>query len=291
MLEQLLGDFICYLSSEKGLSQHTLQAYRRDLEGFFQLIKKRHVQKITEITEEDVLAFAHQLQLREYASSSICRMLVSVKAFLRFLYREELLPNEIGVSIDTPKIWQLIPDILTFSEVETLLLVPDDETEVGARDRAILQIMYASGLRVSEVCGLNIQDFSDHMIRVLGKGKKERIVPVARSAVKAVDHYLLHFRPTDARIEALFVNTKQKRIDRFCVWKQIKQYAKCAKITKSISPHTLRHSFATHLLENGADLRIIQELLGHSSIATTDRYTHLSNKHIVEAFQSYHPRP
>lgn len=288
MLEQFLRDFICYLSSEKGLSQHTLQAYSCDLEGFFQLVKNRHIQKIT---EEDVLAFAHQLQLRGYASSSICRMLVSIKTFLRFLYREGLLPNEIGVSIDPPKIWQLIPDILTFSEVETLLLTPDDKTEVGVRDRAILQVMYASGLRVSEVCGLNIQDFSDHMIRVLGKGKKERIVPVAVSAVEAVDHYLLYYRPTNAKVEALFVNAKQKRIDRFFVWKQIKQYAKCAKITKSISPHTLRHSFATHLLENGADLRIIQELLGHSSIATTDRYTHLSNKHIVEAFQNYHPRP
>jgi integrase/recombinase XerD len=291
MLGQFLRDFLCYLSSEKGLSQHTLQAYSHDLEGFFQVVKKRHIQKITDLTEEDVLAFAEYLQLKGYASSSICRMLVSIKTFLRFLYKEGVVPNEVGLSIDAPKIWQLIPDILTLSEVETLLLAPNTDTEEGARDRAILQVMYASGLRVSEVCALNIQDFSDHTIRVLGKGKKERIVPVAASAVEAVDHYLLYFRPADTNVEALFINARQKRIDRFLIWKQIKEYAKRAKITKSVSPHTLRHSFATHLLENGADLRIIQELLGHSSIVTTDRYTHLSNKHMVEAFERYHPRP
>lgn len=291
MLEQTLQDFLCYLSSEKGLSQNTLQAYGYDLEGFSQVLKERKREKVTEITEEDVLAFATKLQVKGYASSSICRMLVTLKAFLRFLYREELIQNEIGLSIDTPKIWQLIPDILNFSEVEKLLLAPDCKTEVGARDRAILQVMYASGLRVSEVCGLNIQDFSDHMIRVVGKGKKERMVPVATSAVEAIDHYLLYHRPSNVEIEALFINAKRKRIDRFTIWKRLKSYAKYAKITKSISPHTLRHSFATHLLENGADLRIIQELLGHSSIATTDRYTHLSNKHLIEAFQSYHPRP
>jgi integrase/recombinase XerD len=287
MFQQALQDFLCYLSSEKGLSQHTLQAYARDLKGFFQVLKRSNLQQIT---EEDVLAFAHKLQLKGYASSSVCRMLVSVKIFLRFLYREELIKNEIGLSIDAPKIWQLIPDILTFAEVEKLLLAPDLNTELGARDRAILQVIYASGLRVSEICGLNIQDFSDHTIRVIGKGKKERIVPVADSAVEAVDYYLLYHR-RDAKIEALFINTKQKRIDRFSIWKQLKAYAKQIGVTKSISPHTLRHSFATHLLENGADLRVIQELLGHSSIATTDRYTHLSNKHIIEAFQSYHPRP
>lgn len=288
MLQQALQGFLCYLSSEKGLSQHTLQAYACDLKGFFQVLKKSNLQ---EITEEDVLTFAHKLQVKGYASSSICRMLVSVKIFLRFLYREGLIKSEIGLSIDTPKIWQLIPNILTFIEVEKLLLAPDLNTEIGTRDRAILQVIYASGLRVSEICGLNVQDFSDHTIRVLGKGKKERIVPIASSAIKAIDHYLLHYRPSTAKIEALFINTKQKRIDRVSIWKQFKAYAKQIGITKSISPHTLRHSFATHLLENGADLRIIQELLGHSSIATTDRYTHLSNKHVIEAFQSYHPRP
>lgn len=288
MLQQALQDFLCYLSSEKGLSQHTLQAYARDLKGFFQVLKQSNLQQIT---EEDVLAFAHKLQLKGYASSSICRVLVSIKVFLRFLYREELIKNEFGLSIDAPKVWQLIPEILTLTEVEKLLLAPDLSTEIGARDRAILQVIYASGLRVSEICGLNIQDFSDHTIRVIGKGKKERIVPVARSAVEAVDYYLLHYRLPNAKTEALFLNTKQKRVDRFSIWKQLKVYAKQIGITKSISPHTLRHSFATHLLENGADLRVIQELLGHSSIATTDRYTHLSNKHVIEAFQRYHPRP
>ena len=162
---------------------------------------------------------------------------------------------------------------------------------IGSRDRALLEVLYASGLRVSEVCGLDITDVDDDFLRVKGKGGKERVVPIARSAVAHIDHYLLHFRASHGKKnEALFVSKKGKRLDRTLVWHRVKFYAQKAGIVKSISPHTLRHSFATHLLENGADLRVIQEMLGHASVATTERYTHISQKHLTEAFKAFHPR-
>ena len=152
-------------------------------------------------------------------------------------------------------------------------------------------MLYASGLRVSEICGLNIQDLDDASVRVKGKGGKERVVPIAQAAVKAVDHYLINFRRANQEEPALFVTSKGRRIDRVEVFRRVKRYAQIAGITRSISPHTLRHSFATHLLENGADLRVIQEMLGHASIATTDRYTHISQTPLQDAFQAFHPRP
>jgi integrase/recombinase XerD len=185
--------------------------------------------------------------------------------------------------------WQLIPEVLTVEEVTRFLGAPDRETAVGARDFAIFQVMYASGLRVSELCGLNIGDISDDQVRVRGKGNKERVVPIAASAVAAVDHYLVHSRKEGDG--ALFLSNRGQRIDRVAVWERVKFYAKKAVISKEISPHTLRHSFATHLLENGADLRVIQELLGHANIATTDRYTHVSRKHLHAAFEKFHPKP
>jgi integrase/recombinase XerD len=189
--------------------------------------------------------------------------------------------------------WQLIPEVLSVAEVDALLKAPDVATAAGARDRAVLQVIYACGLRVSEACGLNLQDVGDQIVRVRGKGGKERVVPIAKSAVEAIDDYLTRFRQEGERAKhpPLFVSEKGKRIDRILVWKRVKHYAEIAGIRKEISPHTLRHSFATHLLENGADLRVIQEMLGHSNIQTTDRYTHISQRHLAEAFEAFHPRP
>jgi integrase/recombinase XerD len=182
---------------------------------------------------------------------------------------------------------------MSASEVDQLLQAQDRDTYVGARDFAALQVMYASGLRVSELCSLNLFDINEESVRVKGKGGKERVIPIAKVAIGAVDQYLGKFRQqVEAEEEhALFLTGSGKRIDRVLIWNRIKYYAKKAQIQKNISPHTLRHSFATHLLENGADLRIIQEMLGHASIATTDRYTHISHKHLHEAFQAFHPRP
>lgn len=292
-MDILLSDFLSYIASEKGLSANTVVAYRHDLEMFFELLKKRGKLEPAQVAESDVIAFLAELKEKRYASSSICRSLVAVKVFFRFLKREKSIASDPTLHLDSPKLWQLIPEVLTYQEVEALLKCPDVSDPMGARDKAVFEVMYASGLRVSEVCGLNLFDVSEKTVRVKGKGGKERIVPIAQAAVDAVDHYLIHFRncPPDEKELPLFVTARGKRIDRTLIWQRIKCYGKQAGIGKALSPHTLRHSFATHLLENGADLRVIQEMLGHASIATTDRYTHISQHHLTQAFANFHPRP
>lgn len=286
-------DFLSYLGSEKGLAQNTLISYQRDIEMFIASLKERSFSSFDHVQEEDVIAFLSFLKAKTYATSSICRAIVAVKMFFRFLKRERVVAKDITLHLGSPRMWQLIPEVLTVLEVDDLLRAPDPKTWIGARDRAIFQVIYASGLRVSEVCGLNLQDVDDEIVRVNGKGGKERIIPIAKVAVDAIDHYLVHYRQyaVNEKMVPLFVSERGKRIDRTLVWKRIKLYAKQASINKEISPHTLRHSFATHLLENGADLRIIQEMLGHSNISTTDRYTHISQRHLTEAFETFHPRP
>lgn len=288
MNEHILEDFLFYLGSEKGLSKNTIEAYRRDLKGFIDVIDVEFAQ----VKEREVLLFLDTLKKKDHASSSIYRAMIALKSFFRFLRKERLVPHEETLYLDTPKVWQLVPEVLSQEEVINLLNQVDTEDPIGARDRALLEVLYASGLRVSEVCGLNISDIEDTTVRVKGKGGKERVVPIAQSALDQIDHYLLHFREASGqRNEALFVSQKGKRLDRTAVWNRVKHYARCAGISKSISPHTLRHSFATHLLENGADLRVIQEMLGHANIGTTDRYTHISQKHLAAAFAQFHPRP
>lgn len=290
-MQQWIEDFLSYLGSEKGLAQNTLISYRRDVGLFVELLKQRAISSLDAVREEDVILFLSVLKDRKYATSSICRAMVAVKMLFRFLKREKAIAKDVTLHLDSPRMWQLIPEVLTISEVDLLLKAPDDSTADGARDSAILKVIYASGLRVSEVCGLNLHDVDDQIVRVRGKGGKERVVPIAKLAVEAIDHYLGRYRTQTDKETALFVSSKGKRIDRTMVWKKVKAYARAAGIAKEISPHTLRHSFATHLLENGADLRVIQEMLGHSSIATTDRYTHISQRHLTEAFEAFHPRP
>lgn len=233
--------FLNYLGSEKGLSKNTLDAYRRDLMHFFDSTAS------AKIAEKDVIVFLGQLRKKGAASSSVCRALVTLRVFYRFLNREGLIKADPTLHLDSPRFWNLIPEVLTVDEVSRLLKQPSPDDEVGARDRAVLEVIYASGLRVSEVCSLNLNSIDDTSVRVIGKGSKERIVPIAPSAVAAVDHYLLTFRQEAEG--ALFVSKRGKRIDRTSVWKAIKKYAKLSGIQKEISPHTLRHSFATHLLE------------------------------------------
>lgn len=289
-MKQTLEDFLFYLASERGLAKNTTMAYERDLSYFLDLLDTRGVASFADVKEGEILAFLDTLRAKEWASSSVYRAMVALKSFFRFLRKERLIQAEETLYLDTPKMWQLVPEVLTEGEVRRLLDAPDTEGPMGARDRAILETLYASGLRVSEICGLNITDVTDSFVRVKGKGGKERVVPIAVSALEWIDHYLLHFRP-DIKNDALFLSQRAKRLDRVAIWNRVKVYAKEAGITKTISPHTLRHSFATHLLENGADLRVIQEMLGHASVATTDRYTQISNKHLTEAFIQFHPRP
>lgn len=283
-----VDEFLDYLRSEKGLSANTIIAYKTDLLAFSNFLQKSW----ESIQEEDVLSFLSFLQKQAYASSSICRMLVTIKVFFKFLKNEKVLQKDLVLFLQTPKIWQLIPEVLQVDEVESLLKTPIANSADGARDKAILELLYATGMRVSELCQLNVLDLHDTFVKVKGKGNKERIVPVGKCAIEAVDYYLANHRKNSNQENLpLFVNNKGKRITRMYVWKQVKMYANLAGIKKSISPHTLRHSFATHLLENGADLRLIQDMLGHADIGTTDRYTHVSAVKLKNAFSNFHPRP
>lgn len=286
----LIQDFLSFLASEKGLAQNTLQAYGRDLEIFLNF---KAVKNFNEVTEEHILAFLSSLQKKGYATASIARAFIALKVFFRFLTREEIIVINPLAHLDRPKLWQLIPEVLSQKEIERLLQAPEITTPAGCRDQAILELLYSSGLRVSELCQLKITDVDDEFVRVMGKGSKERTVPVGRKAIQAIDNYLACFRDAMGKGNQtdLFVTAKGSRVTRFEVWRRIKAYAKRAGITKNISPHTLRHSFATHLLDHGADLRVIQDLLGHASIDNTDRYTHISHGRLVKAFQDFHPRP
>lgn len=286
-----LTDFICYITSEKGLSPNTVEAYRRDLTHFLSFIERRSVITITEISSEDIVAFLAYLRTSLYAQASISRALIAIKVFFRFLKREGILKENIALYLETPKIGQTLPTVLNVDETVRLLIQPDRHTDIGARDAAILELLYSSGLRASELCLLKIVDVDDNYVKVFGKGAKERLVPLGKAALSAIDHYLIYYRcKFEGDQETLFLSQRGTPLDRIAIWKLVKQHAEAANILKNVSPHTLRHSFATHLLDNGADLRIIQEMLGHASINSTERYTHISRTHLQEAFQRFHPR-
>jgi integrase/recombinase XerD len=290
-MQREVKEFATYLISEKGLSLHTLEAYQRDVDHFLLFLKMHSIAQWKAVQQQHIIDFLAFKKQKEFASASISRALIAIKVFFRFLKREGAISHNISLLLETPKIWQLIPDVLSLEEMEHLLNQPDTSTQKGARDRAMLEVLYASGIRVSELCQLCISDVDDTSLRIKGKGGKERMVPIGRQAIIAVDRYLA-FRDgvSVGRQEALFIGRGNRPIDRVTVWLIVKRYARRAGIIKTIFPHTFRHSFATHLLDNGADLRVIQELLGHASISSTDRYTHVSCKHLHEAFQAFHPR-
>jgi integrase/recombinase XerD len=288
-MDERIADFLDYLRSERGLSSHTIVAYGRDVQTFAAHLGHANWRSVD---SGSILQFLSHLKDRGFASSTLCRSLVSVKVFFRFLKKEGVVDVDLGRYFNTPKTWQLIPDVLTIEEVDALLAQPKKEDFIGARDKAILELLYATGMRVSELCKLRICDLDDTFVKVHGKGKKERVIPVGRLAIEAVDAFLVRFRGETFEENApLFVTLRGKPIGRVSVWARVKAYADSAGIRKSISPHTLRHSFATHLLENGADLRLIQDMLGHEDIGTTDRYTHVTGTRLKAAFHSFHPRP
>lgn len=286
-MQRELEEFCVYLISERGLSVNTLEAYRRDILSFKRFLNQQEILSWSRVSWDDFIHFLALKQDRGYKSSSISRLLIALKVFFSFLKREGSVQENLSLLIESPKIWQLVPDILSIEEMERLLSQPDLSSERGARDRAILEVLYASGLRVSELCDLKLSDVDDETLRVTGKGGKERLVPLGKQAIRSVDHYL-NFRDGKEQ-ETLFVSRKGRKMNRSTIWRLVKFYAAEAGISKVIFPHTFRHSFATHLLEGGADLRIIQELLGHASISSTDRYTHVSAHQLQSAFRSCHP--
>lgn len=286
--ERIVADYLSYLSAEKGLAGNTLQAYKRDLLAFLNWTT-RHGVSVEQLLETHLRDYFETLKRAEYAESSISRAFIALKMFFRFLKREEYLKTDPSALIQQPKMWQRIPDVLTEGEVKKLLAAPNPLEADGMRDRAILELLYSSGLRVSELCALKIQDVGEETVRVFGKGSKERLVPIGKPALEAIDLYLSAHRE-EVECPHLFL-CKGKSLTRQKVWEIVKKNARKAEIVKEVSPHTLRHSFATHLLDHGGELRVIQEMLGHSSIASTDRYTHVSKSRLLNMFDHFHPRP
>lgn len=290
-----LEAFFDYLRVERGLAQNTLDAYRRDLHQYLAFLSEKHVAEPEHVDAALVLQFLTCLRQRLFSARSIARKRAALAVFHRFMQRERITPNNPTEFLDPPRVRPALPQALTIEEVDTLLQAPPSDDPEGVRDRAMLELMYASGLRVSELCHLNLTDVNLDVgfVRCMGKGAKERIVPIGSVAMQAVKDYLSFARPKldrgkDAR--ALFLTNRGNRFSRITFWQKVRDYARRAGITRPISPHTLRHSFATHLLERGADLRAIQEMLGHASISTTQIYTHVSRSRLRDAYLKAHPR-
>lgn len=294
-MEKLLYEFISFLEVEKGLAKNTIQSYRMDLKKYLDFLTGKKIKNISETTKTNIISFLLFLQKKGMASSTISRNLASIRAFYQYLAREGYVRKNPTINLDSPKLEKKLPQVLTVHEVERLLAQPNCSELLGKRDKAMLELLYATGIRVSEMVNLDVDYVNIDMgfIKCVGKGSKERIIPVGSIALKNLEIYLKKVRGKLVKTpkeKALFLNHHGKRLTRQGFWKILKGYAKKANINKKITPHTLRHSFATHLLENGADLRSVQELLGHADISTTQVYTHLTKKRIKEIYQKTHPR-
>jgi len=284
------------LRIEKRNSPHTVSAYRRDLSRFSAELAG---QKVDSVTTANIRDFLISLREQGLSSASVARSLSSIKSFFKYLCQDKQFQDNPAEILETPKRWRKLPDVLSSEEVDNLLKSPDLESVLGLRDKAMLEILYASGLRVSELINLQVSqlDMQVGYLRTLGKGSKERIVPIGAMAKRGVENYILNSRPAlissrkdGGKPEELFVTRRGRGMTRQGFWKLLKGYVTQANIRASVSPHTLRHAFATHLLERGADLRSVQQMLGHSDISTTQIYTHILGKRMLEIHQQFHPR-
>lgn len=279
--------FLSFLFYERGYSKNTLSSYKVDLIELSRFLSEKNNSLIT-ATKELLTEFINELSEREFSNNTIIRKLASIRTFYRYLLSEGIISEDLVSFLDTPKKEKKIPKVLFEEQIKLLLEQPLLQEERYARERSILELLYSCGLRVSEIVNLTINDINleEGFVRVIGKGNKERIVPLGSKAISAIKEYLKQRR--NVKEKKLFLNNRNKGLTRQSVWFIVKQFAN--NVGLSISPHTLRHSFATHLLDNGADLRVVQELLGHSSISTTQIYTHVSTKRLREEFEMAHPR-
>lgn len=296
-LERAIDAYLRHISIERGLSDHTVAAYRHDLGGYAVWLGERDVSDSSEVTAELVAGFAADRASAQppVAASSLARLQSSVRGLHRFLAREGIEPVDPSTRLRPPKQAQRLPKALTIDQVGRLLDAPDRDTMTGLRDRALLELLYATGARVSEVVQLDVDDVAHgDVLRVRGKGSKERIVPVGSYARAAVDAYLTRARPELSRrgraTPRLFLGARGAPLSRQSAWLVIQDAAERAGLTAHVSPHTMRHSFATHLLQGGADVRVVQELLGHASVATTQIYTHVSVDALRDVYATSHPR-
>jgi integrase/recombinase XerD len=294
-MEHLLEEFLNYLTVERGLSKNTIAAYKNDLEHFIARMESMGAKDLNRIKRQDITSYMLYLKDKGIGSNSISRALVAIKMLYRFLVQEHLVKEDVSGVIESPKLIRGLPDVLSTDEVDKLLSGPDLRDPVGIRDKAALELMYASGMRVSEVVELTKDgvNLDVGFLKCRGKGDKERVVPIGKKAKEAVTRYLEKVRPGLLKGKEdphMFISRLGKKVSRQTFWKMIKRYAKQARIKKDITPHTLRHSFATHLLEHGADLRVVQEMLGHADIATTQLYTHIDKTRLKSIHKQFHPR-
>lgn len=293
-MEAQIRTFLNYLRVERGLSANTIHAYRRDALKFAAFALE-HKLGTGDVRRDDIVGFLAKLYRENLDSRSVARHLATIRHFFRFALTEGLIDDDPAANIESPKFRRSLPDFLSLEEVNRLLREPDEGSTLGMRDRAMIELMYSTGLRVSELCGLRVGDLQmdPGCLRSIGKGQKERLVPVGRQALGSIESYLRDARPKLLRKGVspyLFVNQKGHKIDRITFWKTLSEYGRRAGLRKSLTPHMLRHSFATHLLDRGADLRSVQLMLGHADISTTQIYTHVIEERLKQVYKAHHPR-
>lgn len=295
-LTEQVEDYLRYSQIERGLSANTITAYKQDLSSFINFLQKENLSSWP-TKAIDIDAFLAEQRDQKKATSSISRLISSLRKFYQWLVRQNIQKLNPMLEIDSPKKRRPLPVALTTVEVTDLLKQPDIKKKLGLRDRALLETLYATGIRVSELINLKFTDLHEELklVKVFGKGSKERLIPISKVALSWIDSYKEKVRdPLILKVgkntDFIFLNSRGSSLTRQAVWQIIKHYCKLAGIQKNVTPHTLRHTFATHLLENGADLRVVQEILGHSDISTTQIYTNLSQKHIIQVYEKTHPR-
>lgn len=295
-MDDWIEQFLNYISVERGLSVNTISSYKRDLKIFQRHLEAKKISFWKAVSRAEINSFLLKRREEGINPASVARELVAIKMFFRFLCQEGLLKEDPTSVLEAPRLWKRLPETLSVEEVERILKRPKTDNPIGFRDRTCLEMLYATGMRVSEAAGLKVNDVNLDVgfVRCRGKGDKERIIPVGKIAIKYLNNYLSSIRPALAKknIEPyLFLSHLGKRISRQSIWKMLKKYARQTGIKKEIGPHTLRHSFATHLLERGADLRVVQEMLGHANISTTQIYTHVNKERLKAIHRMFHPRP
>lgn len=294
-MEHQIADFLHVCQVERGLAENTLKSYGQDLKTFANFLTEQGITQLAQVDQLTILAFLAAEKTAGRSRNTTTRMVTTLRSFFKYLVMNGILQSDPMAEVKTPKRSQPLPAVLTVAEVDALLAAPDTTDKYGIRDRTILEVLYATGLRVSELVHLKLSDLRLEMglIQTIGKGNKERIIPIGDVAIEWIDRYLTESRPAllkKRRSEFLFLNHHGSDLSRQSVWIKIQRYVAAAGIKKHVTPHTLRHSFATHILENGADLRVVQELLGHSDISTTQIYTHISKKRLSEVYNRAHPR-
>lgn len=295
-MEIFLKEYLAYLKLEKNLSANTVSSYKNDLSSFIRFLEEHKINDPSQIESRLIVIFFTNLEKVGLTSSSAARYFSSLKGFLNYLFANSYIKNNPIEKVSPPKLAKNLPGVLSFDEIEKILSIPNTTETLGVRDKTILEVFYACGLRISELISLKLSDLflNEDMIRVFGKGSKERVVPIGSSAINWIQEYLSKSRPLlQKKMKSenyLFLNSRGSKLSRMGVWKIVDKYIKESGIEKDAHPHTFRHSFATHLIEGGADLRSVQEMLGHADISTTQIYTHIDREYIKQVHKQFHPR-